>query len=335
MNPILFEKHLFVFLFAETVIWGMLLWIALVALILLVRWDFAQATPQQFRLEKRSDLVTTVAVVVGVFKLLLFPYFVFTIDRLSGVVPGAMCAAGVISFNTWGMKLLVLKLAVLYALLSWMVLNHNDLQGMRYPFFRAKMALMIGVFLLVSVEGGLDFLFFSGIDIHQVVNCCSTLYGLLEGMNPLPFGLDIPLLLTLFYLLYLTILSAHLGHTDVILIPALGLFGYLGYYAVVYFFGTYIYEDPSHNCPFCMLQRDYGYVGYLVWGTLFGGTFAGMAAVLDERLSKRRSVGWRRLMVGLLTLFVLLTTAYVLLYRLRNGVWLAPDTGDGMAGMMM
>ena len=28
------------------------------------------------------------------------------------------------------------------------------------------------------------------------------------------------------------------------------------------FISLYVYELPTHHCPFCVLQREYGYVGY-------------------------------------------------------------------------
>jgi len=59
----------------------------------------------------------------------------------------------------------------------------------------------------------------------------------------------------------------------VITIP---LFTVISYYGVVYFFGTYIYELPTHKCPFCMMQKEYHYVGYLLWGTLFFGSAFGL-----------------------------------------------------------
>jgi hypothetical protein len=39
----------------------------------------------------------------------------------------------------------------------------------------------------------------------------------------------------------------------------------------------YIYELPTHHCPFCILQKEYGYIGYLIYLTLLGGAIAGLS----------------------------------------------------------
>ena len=42
------------------------------------------------------------------------------------------------------------------------------------------------------------------------------------------------------------------------------------------FISIYIYELPTHHCPFCILQQEYGYIGYPLFLTLLGGALTGM-----------------------------------------------------------
>jgi hypothetical protein len=35
--------------------------------------------------------------------------------------------------------------------------------------------------------------------------------------------------------------------------------------AIISFISLYIYELPTHHCPFCMLQREYRYLGYVFY----------------------------------------------------------------------
>jgi len=44
--------------------------------------------------------------------------------------------------------------------------------------------------------------------------------------------------------------------------------------AMVSFIALYFYELPTHHCPFCILQREYHYVGYLIYVTVLGGGIA-------------------------------------------------------------
>ena len=322
MTPILLNTNVLVYLLSESVVWLLLAIAFGVSIHILLRWDFGSTSEEQYALERRAYLVMTIILAAFVIKFMLLPFFVFAIDRLSDLVPGAMCAAGVISANGYGLPLLFLKLLILFLLLLWMAINHYDLEAKNYPWFRLKGWLFVLIFLLASLELGMGWAYFTHIDIHQPVSCCSALFGQLEGANPLPFGLDIPKLLLLFYLLYLLIVVVTLAGQSWLEILAYALFVFVAYYAVVYFFGTYVYELPTHKCPFCMLQREYYYVGYLIWGTLFGGVFLGLTAGLLQLGLKVRTQGMGRIALALVTLFVLLCSLYVGVYYIRNGVLL-------------
>ena len=40
----------------------------------------------------------------------------------------------------------------------------------------------------------------------------------------------------------------------------------------------YVYESPHHHCPFCLLEREYGYIGYALYAPLFVGESAGLSS---------------------------------------------------------
>jgi len=46
--------------------------------------------------------------------------------------------------------------------------------------------------------------------------------------------------------------------------------------ALISFISIYFYELPTHHCPFCILQPEYGYVGYALYLALLAGTVCGM-----------------------------------------------------------
>lgn len=322
MNEILLSNQVIVYLLSESILYGLLAIAFVITLSILVKWDFGSYSEHQFTLERRAYLVMTILLFVFLVKFLLLVYFVFAIDSLSLLVPGAMCAAGVISANDYGMLLLFLKLVILFFLLLWMAFNNYDLSAKNYPLFRVKSWLFMAIFLVISIELGVDFAYFMHIDTLEPVNCCSTLYGQLEGANPLPFGLNTMTLLVLFYLLYVVVVGAMLSGQKILSVVANLLFVFISYYSVVYFFGTYIYELPTHNCPFCMLQKEYYYVGYLLWGMLFGGVYLGIISSVMEMGLKVERKKENKMALILLSVFVLLCTAYVAVYYIRNGVFL-------------
>lgn len=322
MNEALLSNQVIVFLLSESTLFVLLLIAFVVSLKVLVKWDFESYTPFQFALERQAYLVSTIILFVFLLKFILVVYFIFSIDVLAPLLPGAMCAAGVIKANEYGSYLLILKLFILFLLTLWFYVHHYDMHTKNHQWFKQKSWLFSLIFIFIILELALDFSYFSNIDTHMPVSCCSALFGQLEGANPLPFGLSIPLLLVLFYLLYiLLILTLKSGYTILYVLANL-LFVFIAYYTVVYFFGTYIYQLPTHKCPFCMMQAEYYYVGYLLWGTLFMGTYIGLSDAVSMLWLCNRNMRSQKLVIRLLSVFVLLCTAYVTVYYLRNGVLL-------------
>ncbi len=322
MNEILLSNEVIVYLLSESILYFLLLVAFLVTLGLLRKWDFNAFTTEQFSWENRSYLVMTIIFFAMLLKILLLPYFVYTIDKLSDLVPGAMCGAGVIKANAYGNPLLVLKIIILFLSGLWLSMNSMDVKAKNYPYMRWKSWFFVVIFLFLTAEYALAFLHFTHIETTKPVSCCSVIFGQIGGGNGLPLGLDIPKLLWLFYLLYGLVVMSILAAMPAVSIGAGILFLVVAYYAVVYFFGTYIYQLPTHQCPFCMLQGHYYYVGYLVWGSLLLGTFFLLDYALMKLLFHRDALKLKRVSLLFLTLFVLLCSAYVAGYYLKNGVLL-------------
>ena len=322
MNEILLSNEVLIYLLSEILLYILLFVAFLSTLGILKKWDFNLFTPRQFKLENRSYLVISIVFFVMWLKLLLLPYFVYTIDTLSTLIPGAMCGAGVIKANVYGNPLLGLKIFILFLSGVWLSINSLDLQAKNYPYMKLKSWFFMSIFFFLSVEIVLDILYFTQIETRNPVTCCSVIFGQTGGKNGLPFGLDIAKLLMLFYLTFvLLVLSIVSGKVLLRIVGSL-LFGILSYYAVVYFFGTYIYELPTHQCPFCMLQDHYYYVGYPLWGLLLFGIFFSVDSAVMEYFFHEDTKIKKRIALLLLSLFVLLCSAYVLIYYLKNGVLL-------------
>ena len=322
MNEILLSNEVIVYLLSETLLYFLLFIAFLVTLGLLRKWDFNAFTTEQFTLENRSYLVMTIIFFVILLKVVLLPYFVYTIDNLSDLIPGAMCGAGVIKANGYGNPLLILKIIILFLSGLWLTVNSIDLGAKNYPYLKLKSWFFVFIFILLSTEFTLDMLYFTHIETSNPVSCCSVIFGQTGGANGLPLGLDIPKLMILFYLLFLLLVLAIWANNALLTIVASILFASISYYAVVYVFGTYIYELPTHQCPFCMLQDHYYYVGYLVWGLLFLGVFFAIDSAIMYYFFKINSKVLKKISLILLGLFVLLSSAYIVVYYIKNGVFL-------------
>ena len=328
-NTLLQNQNVIILLFGSVSAVIVLFIATLFSTDILLHWDFEKTDKKQYRLEKNSWLISTIIGFVAGLKVILLPYFVFTIDSLSHIVPGAMCGAGVISYNSFGLKLLFVKIVELGLIAFWLLLNYHDIKNL-YRWIKPKILLVIVIFFISILQLWLEYHFFEAIDIHKVVNCCSTLYGLLEGMNPLPWGLDTKTLLIVFFLLYALILSSYFGKQEWIFGIAVLLFAQIAYYSVLYFFGPYIYEQPNHNCPFCMMQKDYHYIGYIVWGLYFTGIFLAIWSLFAQKVLKIKIEIYKKYSVIILGFFVILLVGYVALYYFNNHTFLQEVKSSGM-----
>ena len=83
--------------------------------------------------------------------------------------------------------------------------------------------------------------------------------------------------------------------------------------SLVSFICLYFYELPSHHCPFCILQKEYGYIGYALYATLLGGAICGLGTGALLPFSSHPSLSrviphiQRRLALITLTLYLLFT----------------------------
>lgn len=285
-------------------------------------FDINATTLRQYRLERQSYLVSVIITFALLIKAGVFLYFVFTLDKLSNVITGAMCAAGVVTASEYGIYLLIIKLLNLFLFGFWLVLNRLDNRHENYPYTRLKFTFFGTLFPLIIAEFTLFLLHIDALDPAAIVSCCGVLFS--AGNTSLIGDLvTIPVfyVLTLFYVLFaVTLLAAFKKHYPVLLGATL-LFLPVAILAVINLFSTYIYELPTHRCPFCLLQKEYNYTGYLGYLLLLGGSFLLLVQSLAKLVLNEES-GFLKTGMWLLGLFVLWASYYPLNYYLTNGVFL-------------
>ena len=98
-------------------------------------WDLNSVSQSQYRLEKQSFLTATIIKYIFVIKVPLFLFFIFTLDKISNVLTGAMCAAGVVDATVYGTYLFMLKIMNIYIFAYWLVLHNEDIKRIRQKLF--------------------------------------------------------------------------------------------------------------------------------------------------------------------------------------------------------
>ncbi|MGE4317856.1 MAG: hypothetical protein AB7E96_03030 [Deferribacterales bacterium] len=282
-------------------------------------WDFGSTSDSQYRLEKRSALVSVLIKYSLALKIPLFILFIYAEDKLANVLPGAMCAAGSVNATPYGKLLLYMKIFNIYFFSVWLVINRLDMRTENLKYTRLKHILIPFVFVCFLAETALFVLNFAGIDPAVPVSCCSTLFTSessvflsIGGRNSfIIFSVNYALL-AVFYLL----------RKHILYFTANVIYFFTSIVSLILFTGTYVYELPTHLCPFCLLQSGYYYVGYLFYALLFLGTFSGVSAFITGLIDKKSASVSEKTSFVFNSLYFILSAYYPLSYFLIHRTWL-------------
>ncbi len=293
---------------------------------ILREWEIGSGSERQLELERRTYLISTLLSVAFVLQVLSLFLFVFTADRLHGMFSGAMCAAGTLNVNGFGYPTLVLKIVTFLLAGLWLVVNHADTRGYDYPLIKPKYALLLVIGPLVLLEGYLQYRYFAGLHPDIITSCCGSLFG--QGQQgiggdlaALPAG---PMKWAFFGGMAATMACGiRFRRTErggFLFSVASSVTFAVALASMISFICLYIYELPTHHCPFCILQKEYGYVGYVLYFALFGGGVSGMGVGMLMPYRGRGSMArvvpaiQRRLAAATLVLYLLFTV--VVSYRI-------------------
>jgi len=243
----------------------------------------------------------------------LFLFFIFTLDKISNVLTGAMCGAGVVDATEYGTYLIVLKIINLYLFAYWIGLHVEDMKDENQTYTKQKFILFIVLFFFFISEVILEGIMFDAIEIDKMVSCCGSLYSssstsAISGI----FTVDTKILLSLFYGNYFLIALFYFLKNRYLFALLNVVFIIVALISLIAFFGTYIYELPSHHCPFCYLQSDYYYIGYLVYFLLFVGTFYGVVVGFIKESKKSYNISFL-----FNTLYVILLSVITVLFYIK------------------
>lgn len=286
---------------------------------ILLYYDVDATTSLQYRLQKQSYLGATLIKYIFAIKIPLFLFFIFTIDKLSNVIPGAMCAAGIVDATDYGSYLFIIKILNLYLFGFWIVLHAMDSRDELCRLTHTKYLFFTFLYTTLLVEAVLEFFMLSSLDPTQLVQCCGTLYENASSSYLSVLVLfNTPWILTLFYInVFLLFIFYYLRNRYAFAFFN-ALFIIIALLTLIAFFCTYIYELPTHHCPFCFLQKEYYYVGYLLYGLLFLGTFFGVLVGFTAHESEKKF----KLSLFFIACYTIIVSAYPLVYYIKNGVWL-------------
>jgi hypothetical protein len=331
--------------------WVLLLPAAWTAVRVLERWDASTASAAQLALERRTEASSLLGRgAVALFGLASLVLLVALLLALPRIVPGAMCATGVLAALPEGRVMVGLRVVTAVAAVVWARLDALSRRAPVATLTLGTARALLVLVVLAAVSSQRTAAALLGLDLDRTVSCCTVLYDLVAvrpsaTSRPWLSGPNAALGTVMAGLLVATLAlragwRAHRRRIGVA-IPterSAVLLGFgaaslawmvLASSALVDWTGPYVLGAIGHRCPWCLFLPIHGGYGWWAWGVLLLGGREATALITTEaaaraepelrRVADRwnvRSSGW---LVALTLLLLVLLVAPVLHWRWQTG----------------
>jgi len=249
---------------------------------ILEAWEPGSGSELQLALERRTYLISAILGYTLAFQILSLFMYIFTADSIHTQLVGAMCAAGSLNANGFGYPVLLLKIANCLLAGVWLIVNHVDNRGYDYPLVRNKYRLLSLLVPLVLLETVFQFAYFQGLRADVITSCCGSLFSAERpSIGGEMSALPAVVMQWLFYgiMALVMVCGGYVrlkGRGEYLFTLASVTAFLVAGASLVSFICLYYYDLPSHHCPFCLLQKEYGHVGYLLYASLLAGVVGGL-----------------------------------------------------------
>jgi hypothetical protein len=246
------------------------------------QWNLKSGSEKQVLLERRTYFTATIVKYFLVIQIASLFLLVYTADSIHSLFAGTMCAVGTFDVNRFGFPTVLLKLLTSILAGLWLIIDHADNGGFDYPLIRIKYGFLIFLSPLILIENIIQWAYFSGLHPDIITSCCGSLFspggkGAAAEIAGIPL---IPALYIFFGALAFSITTGIVflfrARAGVLFAVSSGITGVVSIGAIISALSVYIYELPSHHCPFCLLQPEYHYIGYVLYGAILIGLICGV-----------------------------------------------------------
>lgn len=197
-----------------------------------------------------------------------------------------MCAVGSLNVNQWGFPVVILKILTFLLAGLWLIINFADNRGFDYPLIKVKYLLLLIITPLILAETIMQSNYFLGLNPEVITSCCGSLFTAdTKGVASDIISFPLPTMEVAFYAAMIGSLALgagfyRTGKMGYWFSAAISLTFLISIASFISFISIYFYELPTHHCPFCILQKEYGYIGYFLYLLLLLGGLTGMGVGL-------------------------------------------------------
>ncbi len=303
---------------------------AATALQVVRRWDIGSDSERQIRLEEQVWLAATLVQFGLVVQMISALIFIYAADYFATVLKGAMCAAGSLTANVYGLPALSFKLLTIFLAGLWIVLHRLDISSENFPLTRLKSFWLLLLLPFLAADGLFVLLYLVNLEPEIITSCCGIIFagGLSGGYSLFDMSSSTALLVMLGTGMLLIGLSSFVLLRGARRSRSIGLlwgfvaagswicFYLLSLVAITVLVSPYVYALPHHRCPFDLLQYPYLVIGLPLYLFLHGAVFAGLGGAAAWIVSCRVDADLRAdtficrsILLSLTLLFLFMATA--------------------------
>ena len=281
-----FKPGIIALFISSLLISGMVLYASFYGALILRYWDIQSGSETQLGLERRTYLISTIISYACVFQLFSFFLFIYTADSLHPFFTGAMCAVGSLNVNSWGFPVVILKIITFLLAGLWLIINFTDNRGFDYPLIKIKYLLLLIITPLILAETVMQSKYFLGLNPEVITSCCGSLFTAdTQGVASEIISFPLTIMEMAFYAAMAGSLALggvfyRTGKLGYEFSVTIFLTFFISIASFISFISIYFYELPTHHCPFCVLQKEYGCIGYFLYLLLLTGGLTGMGVGL-------------------------------------------------------
>ena len=305
-------------------------------------WNVDSDSELQIRLEEEVYLSAALVEFGFAVQLLSVAMLVLAADYFSTILVGAMCAAGSLTANGYGIPALLVKLMTLFLSAAWLVCHKLDTSSEYYPLVKRKYLLLFCILPLLFLDSTLLFLYLYNLKPDIITSCCGVLFSNQDsnGFNLLNIMPTSGLLTLYGAMVFMPAFFTHrmsrqasepAAVTPLTAVAALGLWAGLYFFSLVVITvhtSPYVYAMPHHRCPFDLLKAPFQMIGYPLYfflhGSVIGGISCAVAALVEGQKGLAESAARLRRRAGrlsliFLALFLLMIVYHPMMYWFRGG----------------
>ncbi|MBF0516235.1 MAG: hypothetical protein HQK97_03810 [Nitrospirae bacterium] len=310
---------------------------AILALKIIVHWDISKSTASQLMLERQTYLVSTIMKYVMGFEIMSVLLFIYTADDIHKLFVGAMCATGSLNANPIGWNVLFMDIVIVFLCAMWLAINYVDERAEDYPLVRLKYKYLAGLTPVIALETYWQLYYFLGLKANVITSCCSSLFSD-EGVTVASTMASIPVDTSIIF--FYGTGAVEIALLGMLLLSRTGacprlryisgvwslIFFIVSIVSIIAFVSIYYYETPVHHCPFDILQKQYMFIGYPLYGSLFGGVLFGLGAAVVQPFRKIDSIRdaivtaqrkWTKISIVFIIVFIIIATWPVVFSNFR------------------